>query len=52
MTDIKLYAMVDGKIMEVELAHYVDIDDYGTTLTTEVITVDNGKVLSTKEETL
>ena len=52
MTDMKLYTMVNGKIIEVELAHYVDIDNYGTTLITEVVAVDDGKVLSTKEETL
>ena len=52
MTDMKLYTIVDGKMVEVELAHYVDMDDYGTTLTTEVVAVNDGKVLSTKEETL
>ena len=50
MTDMRLYALVDGQYVEVELGTMVaDVGDYGTTVTLDIDRVDDSSTLTTVE---
>ena len=50
MTDTKLYALVNGQYVEVELdSVVVDIGDYGATVYLDIDRVDDGSTLETVE---